>query len=57
MFMVLKIIAFEFVVGGSLNYEKNTCDGPSTCQKSVLRIQIRLRGVIHNSISLILMER
>ena len=55
--MVLKIIAFEFVVGGSLNYEKNTCDGPSTCQKSVLRIQIRLRGVIHNSISLILMER
>ena len=29
--MVLKIIAFELVAGVSVNYDKNTCDWPSTC--------------------------
>ena len=29
--MLLKIIAFEVVAGVSVNYDKNTCDPPSTC--------------------------
>ena len=30
MLTVLKIIAFELVPGVYVNYDKNTCDGPST---------------------------
>ena len=30
-FLVFKLIAFELVPRDSLNYEKNTCDQPSTC--------------------------
>ena len=29
--MLLKIIAFEVVAGVFVNYDKNTCDPPSTC--------------------------
>ena len=29
MFLVLKIITVELVLGISLNYDKNTCDSPS----------------------------
>ena len=31
LFLVFNLIAFELVVGISLNYEKNACDPPSTC--------------------------
>ena len=31
MFLVLKIIAFELVVGISPNSDENTCDRPQTC--------------------------
>ena len=31
MFFVLKITAVELVAGISLNYDKNTCDRPSSC--------------------------
>ena len=31
MFLVSKIIVVELVAGISLNYDKNTCDRPSTC--------------------------
>ena len=40
MLMILKIIAFELVAGNSLSSEENTCDMPSTCEKTVLRFQI-----------------
>ena len=56
MLMVLKINALEVLAGVSVNYEKNTCDWPSTRKKAVLIIQIPLRDMIHNSISLILLE-
>ena len=54
--MVLRIIAFELVVRVSVKYANNTCDGSSTCEKAVLRFQIRLRDMIINSICLTLME-
>ena len=31
MLMVLKIIAFDLGAGVSVNYDKTTCDRPSTC--------------------------
>ena len=42
-FLVLEIMAFERVVGIYLNYDKNTCDGKSTCYQAVLRFQIWLK--------------
>ena len=51
-----KIIPFELVAWVSPNYEKTTCDGRPPCSKAVLRFQIRLRDMIHNSICLLLME-
>ena len=55
-FLVLKTIAVELVAEISLNYDKNTSDRPSTCEKKVVRFQIQLRAMIHLSICLILME-
>ena len=31
MLTVLKIAAFKLVASISVNFDKNTCDGPSTC--------------------------
>ena len=56
MFLVSEIIAVEVVAGISLNYDKSTCDRPSTCYKAVRRFQIRLKAMIHNSVCLILIE-
>ena len=38
--LVLKIIAFEPVVGISLSYDENTRDRQSTCYQTVLRFKI-----------------
>ena len=54
--IVFKIIAFELKALISFNYDKNTCEGPSTCEKAVLRFQIPIRDIIHKSICFILME-
>ena len=56
MLTVLRKIAFEFVVVVPVNYDKNACDGLSTCKKAVIRFQTRLRVMIQNSFYLILME-
>ena len=56
MLMVLKIIVFELVTGISVSYGKNTCDRSSTCYKAVLKFEIQLSDMIHNSICLILIE-
>ena len=56
MFVVSNLIAIKVAAGGFVNYDKNTCDGLSACQKTISRFQIRLRDMIHNSISLTLME-
>ena len=57
MFLVLKIITFELVAGISGDYDKNTCDRPSTCQKKVLTFKKGLRDKIQNSLCFILMKR
>ena len=54
--MILKIIAFELVAGNSLSSEENTCDMPSTCEKTVLRFQIWLKVIFSNWICLRLQE-
>ena len=56
MSLVLKINALELVARLSLYYDKNKCARPSTCYKTLLAFQIRLRDMIHNSLCLILME-
>ena len=56
MLMVFNINLFEVVVGVSVNYDKNTCDRLSTCQKAVLRFRIQLKDMTQKSICLILME-
>ena len=54
MLMVLKIIEFQLVVGASVNYEQRTCDRLPTYEKAVLRFEIPLKNITHNSICLIL---
>ena len=39
MFFLSKVIAAKLVEGISLNYNKNTFDRPSTCNKTVIRFQ------------------
>ena len=56
MFFVFKIISFEVKVLISVNYEKNACEQWSQCEKAVLRFQIQLRDIIHNSICLMIIE-
>ena len=55
MFMVLKRISFQLAAAVSVNYDKNRCESLPTCSKAVLRFQIQLRDMIHNSICFILM--
>ena len=56
MFWAFERMAFEHVWGISVNYDKNTWDGQSTCYETVLRFYIRLKEMFSNSICLGLME-
>ena len=56
MFRVFEIIAFEHISGISLIYDKNTCEGQSTCYQAVLRLHIWVKEMFSNSTCLTLME-
>ena len=56
MFLILNIIPAELVAAIIVNYEKNTRNRLSICYKTILKFKIRLRDMIHISLSLILME-
>ena len=57
MFLVLKIIAFEWGTLNSHNPEQDTCNRQSMCQQTPLLFQTSIRDIFSESFALKVMEK